>query len=258
MRFINRTGEINISNEGYEMKIVKYNSATDILVEFQDEYKTKVSTTYGNFQKGNIKNPYHLSVFGFGYIGQGKYKASIKGKATKAYECWKDMLQRCYDPYHINKEPTYIDCYVCDEWLCFQKFAEWFYKNYYECNNERMHLDKDILHKGNKIYSPETCVFVPQRINGLFIKCDKSRGKYLIGVCWDKKVNKFKTQCGILDENGKQKLKYLGYYDNELDAFLTYKQFKMNYIKQIADEYKELIPIELYKALCEYKIEIND
>ena len=80
-------------------------------------------------------------VYNIGYLGQGKYKSRENGKSTKAYEVWKKMLQRCYDPYYINKYPSYIDCYVCDEWLCFQNFAKWFYKHYYECSGEKMCLD---------------------------------------------------------------------------------------------------------------------
>lgn len=257
-----RLGEIRKSKEslgGYTMKIIEYNGRNNIWIEFQDENKSKVHTQYGNFEKGNVKNPYHPSVFGVGYYGVGKYKSRGKDKKkTIAYKSWIMMLQRCYDPYTINKRLTYIDCYVCDEWLCFQNFAEWYYKNYYECNNEEMHLDKDILIKGNKIYSPETCVFVPQRINSLFTKSDASRGKYPIGVSWHKASNKFMTQCSIFDKENNKKQMYLGYYNTSEEAFLAYKQFKENYIKQVADEYKELIPNKLYDALYRYEVNIGD
>ena len=86
------------------------------------------------------------------------------------------MLRRCYDEKLHKKYPTYIDCKVCEEWLNFQNFAKWYYNNYYEIENEKICLDKDILHKGNKIYSPDNCVFVPNNINVLFVKSDKSRG----------------------------------------------------------------------------------
>ena len=253
-----KLGEIEISNEGYEMKIVKYNNYNDIVIEFQDKYKTKVSTRYQNFKKGQVKNPYHLSVFGVGYIGQGKYKISINGKTTKVYNYWRDMLRRCYDPYYINKEITYIDCYVCDEWLCFQNFGKWWEENVYDCNDEKIHLDKDILYKNNKIYSPKTCIFVPERINFLFIKKDANRGKYPIGVCWHKVIGKFYASCSIFDEENNRKQIHLGYYNTSEEAFLTYKQFKENYIKQVADEYKDLIPQRLYDAMYKYEVEIND
>lgn len=259
MRFIDRTGEKNYNTFGTLMKIVEYRSAVDIMVEFQDEYKARVHAEYGSFKKGNVKNPYDKIVYGVGYLGEGKYKSSENGKETKAYRCWRSMLQRCYDPYLLNKHLTYIDCYVCKEWRNFQNFAQWYYENVYNCNNERMCLDKDILYKGNKIYSPETCVLVPERVNILFTRSDKIRGKYPIGVYYCKRSDKLKVQCNVF-ENGKTKKIYLGHFllNKPFQAFYTYKAFKENYIKQVADEYKELIPNKLYEALYKYEVEIND
>ena len=254
-----RLGEIRKSNEDYEMKIIEYNKAVDIIVEFQDEHKVKVHTQYQAFLKGEVKNPYHPSVYNIGYLGQGKYKCKENKKITKSYKVWRDMIKRCYDPYSLNKKMTYIDCYVCEEWHCFQNFAQWWEENVYNCNNERMCLDKDILVKGNKVYSPETCIIVPERINILFIKCNKSRGKYPIGVSeyYNKKTN-YKglvVKCNTLE-----KKEHLGYFplNRPFQAFTCYKQFKENYIKQVADEYEELIPKELYEALYKYEVEIND
>ena len=260
MRFIDRTSEESCNNFGTPMKIVEYNSNMDITVEFQDEYKARIHTSYQMFKNGGVRNPYDKTVYGVGYIGEGKYKSKGKdGKQTSAYTTWVSMIKRCYDPYYLNRELTYIDCYVCKEWHCFQNFAEWFYKNYYEVENERMHLDKDILLKGNKIYSPETCVFVPQRINLLFVKADKARGKYPIGVNYHKTPNNLRVRCSVF-ENGKTKNKNLGSFplNKPFQAFYTYKVFKENYIKQIADEYKGIIPQKLYEVLYKYEVEIND
>lgn len=251
-----RLGEISKSNEGYDMKIIEYNNCDDIIVEFQDGHKTKVHTEYSNFKKGRVKNPYHPNVYGVGFIGTGKYKSiGEDGKQTKAYKHWRHMLMRNYDPYILNKHPTYIDCYVCEEWHNFQNFCKWFYKNYYEVEGDRMCLDKDILCKGNKVYSPKTCIFVPQRINLLFIKANATRGEFPIGTYYNKEKNKLDVRCGTLDKN-----KHLGYFplNKPFQAFTCYKQFKENYIKQVADKYKELIPIKLYDALYRYEVEIND
>ena len=256
-----RLGENNISNEGYEMKIIEYNKANDIIVEFQDKHRVKVHTQYSSFKSGNVKNPYHKSVFNIGYLGQGEYKISRNGKHTKAYIYWRHMLKRNYDPYLLNKYPTYRDCYVCDEWLCFQNFAKWFYKNYYEVEGERMCLDKDILIKNNKLYSPSTCIIVPERINTLFIKQQRKRGEYPIGVYpYYNKKSRCKTltvQCRVLEKENQE---YLGCFplSEPFHAFYTYKQFKENYIKQVADEYKDLIPTKLYEAMYKYEVEIND
>lgn len=255
-----RIGDVKINKDSlgrYEMKIVEYKNYDDIIVEFQDKYRVKVHTTYNNFKKGKVKNPYYPSVCDIGYVGEGRYKISENGKPTKIYDHWRHMLMRCYDPYYLNKETTYVNCYVCEEWHNFQKFAQWWEENYYECNNEKMNLDKDILCKGNKIYSPEMCCIIPQKINNLFIKSDASRGKYPIGVSYDKTSNKFRVYCSILDENN-NKNKYLGRYDSVEEAFLAYKIFKESYIKEIADKYKDLIPQKLYDALYRWEVEIDD
>ena len=258
-RKIDRTGEEGYNREGILMRIVEYKNTNDILIEFQDKYKAMVHTNYQAFKKGGVKNPYHPSVFNIGFLGIGKHKAEEKGKQIKAYKVWVKMLQRCYDPYYLNEHPTYRDCYVCEEWHNFQNFGEWWEYNVYNCNNEKMCLDKDILVKGNKVYSPETCIIVPERINLLFVKKDVNRGDYPIGVDeWLNKINGdkwLKVRCSTLE-----KRKHLGYFplNRPFQAFTVYKNFKEKYIKQIADEYKEFIPKKLYDALYKYEVEIND
>jgi hypothetical protein len=143
---------------------------------------------------------------------------------------------------------------VSEEWLNFQNFAKWYDKNYYEINGEKMEIDKDILVKRNKIYSPETCVFVPKRINLLFVKKDATRGDLPIGVCFFKRDKKYQVNCK--DENGKDI--YLSRYNNIEEAFEVYKEFKESVIKKVANEYKGKIPANLYNALINYKVEITD
>ena len=237
------------------MKIVEYKNALDIVVEFQDEYKAKIHTQYGNFKKGQVKNPYYPYVFNVGYIGQGKYTHKTH---KEIYQKWHQMIKRCYDPHYLNRKPTYRDVFVCDEWLCFQNFAKWYEDNYYKCNNEIMELDKDILVKHNKIYSPETCIYVPQTINKLFVKSDKTRGDSVIGTSL-RKNGKYQVRCSLINpETGKSKNEYLGLYDTQEKAFEIYKYYKEKNIKEVSDYYKEQIPDKLYNALYNYKVEITD
>ena len=165
------------------------------------------------------------------------------------------MIRRCYDPYLLNEHPTYIECLVCEEWHNFQNFAKWYEENYYEIKGERMNLDKDILVKENKIYSPETCIIVPDKINSLFTKRNNDRGKYPIGVSYHETHNILDVHC---NKGGEQE--YLGRFplDKPFQAFTAYKNFKESYVKKVADEYKELIPVELYNAMYNYKVDIND
>ena len=156
-----------------------------------------------------------------------------------------------------KKDITYDDCIVCEEWHNFQNFAEWYEENYYEVDGKPTFLDKDILIKGNKIYSPQTCVFVPRLINNLFTKRQNERGLYPIGVEPYKDTNKFKAYCNTF-YNGKNQKKYLGLYNTIEDAFKVYKESKEANIKQVADEYKDKIPDKLYEAMYNYKVEITD
>lgn len=167
---------------------------------------------------------------------------------------WSSMINRCYNEKYYKKYTTYIRCYTHDAWHNFQNFAKWFDENYYAVNDEEMHLDKDILIKGNTIYSPETCVFVPQNINQLFLKSDKTRGEYPIGVNFRKDNGKFQARC--CNNNGTRE--HLGFYDDPYIAFLVYKKYKENLIKQVADKYKNYIPDKLYQAMYNYVVEITD
>lgn len=252
---IERLGETLINNFGSEMIIVEYRKYSDIDVYFPEYSFTAEHATYNNFEKGNIKCPFEPRLFGIGYIGVGEYKASENGKTTKAYYTWHAMLQRCYDSKLHMEYPTYSNCEVCDEWLNFQNFAAWYEENYYEIEDKVMCLDKDILVKGNKMYSPDTCVFVPQEINLLFTKCDAARGELPIGVRikTNRRTNKFEAQCKV---HGKKK--HIGYYSSPEEASAAYKEFKEELIKSIADEYKDYIPDKLYDAMYNYEVSIFD
>lgn len=63
-RKTDRTGEVGISNEGYVMRIVAYNNNKDVMIEFQDEHKYRVYTSYNRFKNGECKNPFLLPYIG--------------------------------------------------------------------------------------------------------------------------------------------------------------------------------------------------
>lgn len=256
---IDRVGEEGINTFGSKMVIMEYRMRRDIDVYFPEYDWIVKNVQYNNFKNGSIVCPYEKRVFGVGYLGEGEYKVKENGKKTKCYGIWHGILQRCYDSKYHEKRPTYIDCKVCDEWLCYTNFGDWFTDNYYEAEGERTCLDKDILHKGNKIYSPENCVFVPERINTLFVKSDKKRGEYPIGAYYNKEHKKFRAQCSIYDfKENKKKQIYLGYYDTPEKAFEVYKKYKENHIREVADYYKGKVPNKLYDAMYKYEVNIDD
>jgi len=116
-----------------------------------------------------------------------------------------------------------------------------------------MHLDKDILIKGNKIYSPSTCCFVPQNINVLFTKRESERGLYPIGVHLHSQGG-YGASCNDGSGNNEQ----LGVYKTPKIAFDKYKYHKEKLIKEIAVKYHKFIPNNVYNALIQYKVEITD
>lgn len=234
MKKDNRIGERRYNNQGLLMEIIEYNKAIDIKVKFiKSGYICKCR--YGNFQRGMVYDKLHPTVCNLGYIGNTTTSENRKPK--KSYKIWVDMLHRCYDKLY----KTYIDCSVCDEWLCYANFEKWFNENYYEIPNEKMCLDKDILIKGNRIYSPNTCIFAPNNINILFTKND--------GYSYVKNKNAY-----IVYGNDKGKTLYLGYFKTQQEARLIYKKYKENHIKNIANKYKDIIPLKLYHAMITYDV----
>jgi hypothetical protein len=202
------------------------------------------------------RNLYEKTLYGVGYIGEGIYKVSLQRVYSPHYIYWTTMLKRCYSEKFHKTNPSYIGCTVAEEWHSFQNFAEWYDENYYEVEGEVMCLDKDILVKGNKSYSSETCIFVPSTINKLFVKSKASRGDFPIGVSLrkDTLINPYRVICST----GKRKQKCVGHFNTPEEGFLAYKVFKENVIKEFANNYKNQIPVKLYNAMMKYKVEITD
>ena len=253
---IDRTGEEGYNSFGSKMIISEYRGCMDVDVYFSEYNWTFKHAQYTSFKNKSIKCLYEPRYFGKGYLGEGKYKMSIDGKITDEYNIWYRMIQRCYDPKFHERESTYKDCIVEDYLLNFQHMGEWIEDNYYEVPGEVMCLDKDILYKGNKIYSRDTCLLVPQRINNLFIKKQTSRGNLPIGVSENKLRNKYMARMKM--SNKPNDYISLGAYDTPVEAFIVYKRYKEEYIKQVADEYKQYIPKKIYDAMYKYEIEITD
>lgn len=253
----NKLDENKVMNCGELATIVEYNGYNDIVIIFQKTGEL-VNSTYGKFKNGKIKSHFSPTIYDFGILGLEVVKDET-GNILECYKFWRGIIRRCYSKEHQEKNITYKDCTVCEEWKYYANFKKWFNENYYEIKGQRMELDKDILIKGNKVYSPSTCVFVPQHINSLFTKCDKNRGNLPIGVSYSKTRNKFQSQCRIFDiETKESKQKHLGYNIDKISAFNIYKQEKEKNVKKVANHYKNEIPNLLYEAMVNYKVNIDD
>ena len=242
-----RIGEKYTNYQNCEVVIVDYINCENCSVLFDNKFLV-TNLQYGHIKRGRVKNPYWPSVFGVGYIGQGEHELSVDKKHTKVYNTWNSFLERSYDEKYHMKYPTYKDVISCEEWHNFQNFAKWFEENYNPETMEGWQLDKDILIKGNKIYSPETCCFVPQEINSLF---SRKQNSLVTGV--NKVRNKYRAK---IQKNGK--LKCLGYFDTIEEAFQAYKTAKEEWIRQVADKWKGKISDRVYEAMYNYKVEITD
>lgn len=166
-------------------------------------------------------------------------------KDSKSFLYWKNMIKRCYCEKYQERRPTYKNCTVCEEWLTFSNFEKWFKENYYELDNEKVCLDKDLLIKENKIYSPHTCMFIPNRINCLFLRNKNINKKLPIGVgTRNSKKYKYKAECTV---DGKTK--QIGKYETIEEAKNAYEDFKIKYANEILLNYKNALPKEIYDKL---------
>lgn len=254
---LNRLGEEKYNNQGCLMRIIEYKDCKDITVQFQDNYRAKIHTSYRWFLLGNVKNPYHPSVYEVGIIG-AKYPKCINKKHTKEYIAWTSMLKRCFSKKLKDDNPTYNDVVCCEDWLLYEKFYEWIHNqenfNKWLCEAQ-WNLDKDILIKGNKIYSQETCCLVPHNVNLLFAKRDAKRGSLPIGVI--RFGDRYRADCRNPFTN---KHDNIGYYDTPEKAFQAYKAYKEDLIKQVAQlEFSRGNIIKrCYDAMMKYEVEITD
>ena len=248
-------GKVCKSKSSGDFKIVKYNDVRNVEIQFINTGYRKVAEMK-EVRNGNIKDPYSPSVFGVGIVGT-KYPSSKSGVQTKEYKLWCRMLVRCYSESFKKKQPTYEGCEVSDKFKSYEYFYEWCQKQIgfnNDGNGNPFHLDKDLLIKGNKVYSEDSCVFMPKEINLLLTKREALRGKHLIGVSW-KKANK--AFVATVNKN-KGNSKWLGYFKTELEAFNAYKQAKESFVKEQANKWKDKIDPRAYNALMNYTVEITD
>lgn len=238
-----------IHGDKYDYSKVRYvNSTTKVCIiclkhgEFWQTPSSHISAKQGCQKCYDDRR--RTLVLGWG-INDSKHPVMHGTKKELVYKTWTSMIRRCYsDKYHKHK-PTYIGCTVCDEWKYFSNFEKWFKENY----KDGLVLDKDILIQGNKVYSPQTCCFVPSYINGLLAMNAKNRGKFKTGVYFHQ--NKYVAQCGI---NKVQQR--VGMFDNEDEAHEAYKKAKYAEIKRVATEamQKGDINERVYNALLNFKI----
>lgn len=191
------------------------------------------------------------TVMGVGYMGVGSYRSRVDGVMPKEYIVWRDMIHRCYNPRLRDKYPTYTGCVVHDNWHNFQKFAEWFVSH--EFSIKGYQLDKDLLVRGNKIYSAESCCMLPPELNQL-IRVDNQKKisairSPLVGVTFHRDSGKWQA---ALSKNGKNI--YLGLFERDIDAHFCYVREKESFVHEQADIWRGKIEDKAYQALKEWRL----
>ena len=244
-------GQVCKSKSSGDFKVLRYNDSKNVEIQFLTTGYRKVAEMK-EVKTGSIKDPYSPSIYGVGILGT-KYPTMVNGVITKEYILWNHMLERCYSNTYQKKHPTYIGCEASENFKSFEYFYEWCHRQV-GFGNEGWHLDKDLLTKGDKVYSENTCVFLPQEINKVLTKREVSRGNHLIGVCWCNTKKAFVAR--VSKNKGKQE--FLGRFKTEIEAFNAYKQAKEAFVKEQANKWESQIDDRAYNALMNYTVEITD
>lgn len=247
-------GKFFKSNRFGDVVVLEYIGNNKVFIKFLDTGYT--TTEYlSSIKSGHIRDRSLPTECGVGFIDiEG---ASIGRNMTPEYSLWNGLLNRCYNKINLSTRPTYKDCVVSENFKYFSKFKEW-------CNNQvgfkavddkgkSFHLDKDILQKNGKMYSEETCCFVPSEINTALVSSKSRRGELPQGVIW----NCTKTRYRARIQRG-DKWESLGTYDTTEQAFAIYKINKEGHIKSLADKWKGEIDSRVYEALMNWEVCIND
>ena len=250
-KYVVSAGDVFKSNTGCQVVVLNCDVNKKVLVEYLEYGNTRQVIQFGNLRDGRFKNPCKPSVYGVGFMGVGKHKSSYNKVKNRARVVWDSMMMRCYDPRYQEYMPAYTGCTVHPDWHNFQNFAEWF-------ENQvgfdlKWQLDKDILNKGNNVYSKDTCCLVPNEVNTLLINCKAVRGHLPVGV-QSTKSGKFIAMIN----RPRFGSTYLGIFTTAIEAFNAYKEAKENYIKFLVEGFYSYLPENIKQSLLNYRVEITD
>ena len=179
---------------------------------------------------------YQRGLYGVSYDG-----CNDADKKSASYIKWKNMIQRCYDPkVHEKYKPEYKDKIVCEEWLNYANFRIWFDEHYVPVKNNQVDLDKDLLIQGNKVYSPETCVFLVHYQNLMF---EGKRGNCV-----------YENEDGTFSiDKKKNKDNIYETYEEALDFVVIRQEEK---IENTAEKCKGTIPMCAYEAMLNWDVRL--
>lgn len=251
--YLKYVGQKYQTNNHGEVLVTDYEDSLNITVEFINTGNVR-KVRLANLKSGKVRDCGRATIQGFGVCDIKTYVDEVR---LQEFKLWANMLSRCYNKDFLQKTPSYLGCTVHESFRYLSDFKIW-------CNQQigfsdkddkgrNFALDKDILVKGNKVYSPDTCCFVPPELNGILLKREVLRGSDPIGCCFDKDLGKYRSYTHL-----NKKRVHIGCHDTPEEAFQAYKQVKEAYIKEVANKWKDKIDPRVYEALMNYQVKITD
>jgi hypothetical protein len=245
-----KTGDI-LQLKHAEVEILEFIDHKNILVRAIPSKKVAEGPAYwtdnSHLGRGKSTTPFCRTLYGKGYRGIGKYRPRNK---TKVHSNWSNMLKRCYNAKFHRNNPTYVSVEVCDDWHNYQNFAEWHHSNYVE----GWELDKDLKSRAGKVYSPETCLYLPPSIHAC-LKMESTRKRsfagvalpYGVGFC--KQTQRYSVSYGTQGGWG-------GRFDTPEEAFDRYLELRHSRIKEVVDQHRDVLDEETRGLLVSHTYDV--
>ena len=233
-----------------DVVVLDYYNARDVTIKFLNTGNVRKTGT-SELKKGEIRDNEAFPVYSVGIMDVPN-EARRNVPIPKEYSIWNGVRQRCYNENIRHLTPSYQEVEMSENFKRYSYFKEWCH-NQIGFDQDGWQLDKDILIKGNKVYSEYTCCFVPQEINAALTNNKSVRGSFPSGVIY----NCTKTRYRARIQRG-DKWESLGTYDTPEEAFYAYKPVKEAHIKSLAEKWKDQIDPRVYEALMNWTIEITD
>ena len=166
-----KKGLVKVNSEGESFEVIKVHKDGTFLIHFPKPSFWQV-VSFEDLRYGKVRNKAERFLFGVGYISTDeKNPFDLKfGLTEEIYKRWISMMTRCYNESGLH--PSYKNVTVAEEWHDFSNFNKWCLKQGVRAYIKDLALDKDLLSGGQKIYSPETCTFLPISINSLLVQKD--------------------------------------------------------------------------------------
>tara|TARA_R110000851_G_scaffold63646_2_gene145466 strand:- start:980 stop:1729 length:750 start_codon:yes stop_codon:yes gene_type:complete len=249
MRNSYKIGNTFVNNQGLSFTIVDVITNDRCKIRFDhSKYDKIVYKT--NIRRGEVKDDTYTCG------GKGYFDMCLSYIQSPVYTLWSSIFFRCYNENQLKKRPTYKGCTVCPEWCVFSNFYKWYTENYVD----GWHLDKDLKKKGNKVYCPAFCMFIPQELNSITVLSDGIRGDLPVGVGRSaSSINPYKAEIRWT-ENGVRMKKHLGCFSTVEETFSCYRSAKLQVIKEKANRYytQGVISCDTRDIILRYDISIED